>query len=1138
MTKNLRIVVLFVGLLAGLLGAGLIGAWNGGGADFALAQSAPLCISPTLRLSPDYTYVLGSAGFNGVGESTSTYRWLVNGTPSASAPVGEGLLLRFDGSVSGANGELPTLATAPAYAAGRWGSALALTTTGRLRYARAGNLSLDAGTIEMWVALRLDGDDSAYTQTDQTLFLYRTADGDSLGIRQSKTNGTLYAGGSTGGAWQSAYSSKASMRGWKAGEWHHLAFTYSDADEFMRFYVDGALAADTNEHRYNAPAATADTFAVGGDVWSANALYFLDEVRFSDYPADGAEIAARAHRLEPLRANELWRPTAALTPGSTVVFEFTPSTLTETGAACQSAPLVYPGIPVTDPQPPSTLLPPNSTSMTLTVHSSSNTTCAYALSIVDYAAMTPFDAGAGTLTHTTQIHGLNPDCNTLNDVYVRCAAHPDYLMRLQYRALSEANPRFPRTGNLWGWWQFGPEYDVARMSRIDLWLGVSVAPDKIREMRSFNPDILVLTSINAVENNDIPTPDYYLRDVNGELIEVWPGSYRLNLTKPEVAEYQARYAYQTLLDSGLMADGVFFDNVMTTQSWQNHDIYGNPVAIDADEDGVADDPAVLDAAWKAGVFHEIETFRQMAPYAHVNGHSLNIFEPGIAELFNGVSYGFQTANVLEGESSFASLWEKYHAWYTDARPPVSVMFESSPQDQIAYGYDYSPKSKIPTSTLEFARTYYPYVRFGLALTLMNDGYFAHEFGDTWHGNDWWYDELDYDLGYPLGPASRVETGFEIGPNLILNPGFESEFGETWRFWVNTGEGCAASISRDTTTFVGGAASARAVVTATSDSDWHINFYQRDRPLEAGSVYDFSFWAKADRPRLLGVSAQKGVPDWRGYGLGADVEIGTTWQLYTRTFQATETVTDARLQFFVGEVTGTVWIDDVSLRLHPPDVYRRDYTTGAVLLNGTSAPQTVAPGEAYWRLLGDEAARDEFILDDAGDAFTTTLGTWADTVHDSGEWKATGPFYHAWNTQMHVLQAGPGEARWSLPLAAADVYTITAWWPAAPTTAAWMQPARYEVVSGGQVVVSTTLDQSQAGDEWHFVAAVALDPAGDPYLRVVCAGPCVADALHLRSAARYNDGSPATEVTLAPLDGIILRRVAAAKVYLPLVLRGQ
>ena len=37
------------------------------------------------------------------------------------------------------------------------------------------------------------------------------------------------------------------------------------------------------------------------------------------------------------------------------------------------------------------------------------------------------------------------------------------------------------------------------------------------------------------------------------------------------------------------------------------------------------------------------------PHAIVSGHSMNIYEPGIAELFNGISLGFVTANVLEGE---------------------------------------------------------------------------------------------------------------------------------------------------------------------------------------------------------------------------------------------------------------------------------------------------------------------------------------------------------------------------------------------------------------------------------------------------------------------------------------------------------
>jgi len=406
-----------------------------------------------------------------------------------------------------------------------------------------------------------------------------------------------------------------------------------------------------------------------------------------------------------------------------------------------------------------------------------------------------------------------------------------------------------------------------------------------------------------------------------------------------------------MLDGGLMYDGVFFDNVMTTQSWQTYDIYGNPVQIDADEDGVADDPATFDAVWKAGVFHEMRTFRQLMPYAIVSSHSTNIYEPGIAEIFNGNSLGFVTANVLEGEMAFTDLWDRYQAWMTQAKSPPVTMFEASPPDQIAYGYDYSPLTKIPTSTLEFARTLYPYMRFGLALTLMNDGYFAYEFGDTWHGNDWWYDELDFDLGYPLGPARRADLGFDIGPNQIVTGTFESAIAPPWKFWADTSGGYVASVSRDTTTAAEGSASARVTITSTAGVDWRVNFYQDNRSLVKGTVYDLAFWAKSNVTRTITLSAQKNAPNWDGYGLWDQLTLGPAWQPYAVTFESTATASDARIQFFVGAVTGTVWLDDVRLTLHPPDVYQREYTNGLVLLNGTKSVQTVPLGYGYRRLVG-------------------------------------------------------------------------------------------------------------------------------------------------------------------------------------------
>lgn len=1114
----------------------------------------PACGNPTVKLAHDYAYVIGSADFSdpdGDAESGSHYRWLIGGTVSISQAVAEGLLLHLDNAAGGANGESPTLAQNVAYTTGKWGQALALPADGKLEFAREHNLDLAEGAIEMWVALRADGNDPVYADHWHPLFHYRASNGDYMVIAQSENSGVLYGGGVVNGQWQSAYGSRANMREWKAGEWHHLAFAYSASGNWMRFYVDGVLVADTNEGHYWPPASDGNSFVVGGDIWNTAAYYALDEVRLSGRAATGEEIAARARRMEQPRTNEIWLATAALKVGDSVAFEYTPATITETGAPCQSAPLIYPGIPVTHPQPPSTLLPPDATTFTLAVQSLVSTTCAYAVGApLDYPQMTPFTQDAGAIFHRATVGGLNPDPNTLNDVYVRCASHPDYVLHLHYRSLSRSNPRFPRTGNLWGWWEFvyNNHRPLEYLARIDLWLGAGANADEIRQLRQLNPDIRVLTSINAVENNDLDAPrcngcaspaqcdSWYLKDVNGNKIEVWPGSYRINLTHPAVAEYQACYAYQTVLDTDLMADGVFFDNVMTTMSWLTRDIYGNPVQIDANQDGLPDDPDELDTAWKAGVFHELETFRQLMPHALVNGHSMSIYESGIGSLANGVSLGFATANVLEGETPFVELWNLYHAWYALARPPAAVMFESSPPDQIAYGYDYEPWTKIPTPTLEFARTYYPYVRFGLALTLMNDGYFAHEYGDTWHGNDWWYDELDFDLGYPLGPAGRVDMDFDPGPNRIENGGFEDALAAPWSFWANSGAGCHADVSRDTTHAAVGAASARIVVTATSGIDWHVDLAQRDRTLDQGASYDLSFWAKSDRPRSITLGSSKGSPDWRNYGLWERVPISPTWLAYTVTFEATETVTDARIQFFVGEVTGTVWLDEVQLRLHPPDVFQRQYTNGLVLLNGTRQAQSVTLGPGYRRLTGSQAPMHEFILDDGDEVFTVTTGTWLTQTYDSGEWRASGPFYHAWKETLHELSGASGQARWSLPITSADVYTITAWWPAAPQASGWTRNARYEVVANEQVVVSATLDQSAAGDQWHAVGAARLSPGDNPYVRIVCtSAPCVADALHVRSAERYNNGAPAERVTLQPLDGIVLRAQNHI-VYLPLVLR--
>jgi hypothetical protein len=138
---------------------------------------------------------------------------------------------------------------------------------------------------------------------------------------------------------------------------------------------------------------------------------------------------------------------------------------------------------------------------------------------------------------------------------------------------------------------------------------------------------------------------------------------------------------------------------------------------------------------------------------------------------------------------------------------------------------------------------------------------------------------------------------------------------------------------------------------------------------------------------------------------------------------------------------------------------------------------------------------------------------------------------------HKLSSAQGEARWQLPISATDTYIVSAWWPAAPEATTWNPNAQYEIVAGGNVVISKTLNQTAGGGEWHLIGTVQLAPQDNTFVRLVCQGvPCIVDALYLRTQSRYNDGTPAETVTLQPLDGIVLRQENPPKVYLPIVLR--
>lgn len=1051
-----------------------------------------LAICAALAPTPDYSALIGS-----VGNSTipGGYRVLRNGQPWLEGTAAQRLLLH----------EAPAGA-ALERGAGRWGEAFLAAAGKEVSLPRDPYLPLDEVTIEIWLAPKEDGSSALYL-SNHNLLSYTALNGESLRISHASRDGVLYVGGTVRGQWESAYGSRAATRGWRAGQWHHIAAVVSAARNRMLFYVDGALTADTNEKHYWPPDAGGARFTIG------SAAYWIDEVRISAGALSPEQIRFDARRSTEPANGEIYIGLAEVAPGDRITLE-----------AGECEPVVYrwQGVPITEVRPPSTLLPAETTQLDLSVITTAEATCRYSVGqAAAFESMTGFDT-TGAMTHSTALRDLSSDPQTVNRVYVRCSNGPDYVQELLYRSLPAVNPHFPRKANLWGsglMMRNGLEF----ASKVDLYLGAELSASDISALRTRNPNILVLTSINTVENSGLPE-DYYLHDTHGRRIEVWPGTYRLNLTRPYVAEYQARWGHRKMLDSELMYDGCFFDNFFTSQSWLKADIHGNAVELDANDDGRADDPAWLDAAWREGVFRELRLWRELMPHAYASGHLPNPSSEELGAIFNGNSILFWPANVLDGVKSHGEFQSIFDSWLTYGKEPRLTTIEASPQNQVAYGYGYGILTAMPAATQAFARDFYRYLRWPLAFTLMRDAYFLRDLGDIYHGIDWWYDEYDFDLGYPLGPAELVPPGGTApAVNLLENPSFEDDLKGTWNLSVVSTNGAAGTLVRSGDA-VEGAYSARIDITATG-LNWHVDFNQRDRPLEKGVAYELSFWAKADTARTISLSSQKGSPDWRSYGLSQKVDVTKEWRQYRVTFEANETVTDSRIQFFLGDRTGTVWFDGVSLKVAPQQVWRREFSGGLVVMNATRQPVTVSIGDAYERFRGAQAPRWQYLVDDGEEGFAT-IGNWRTAQYDTGQWKSAGPYYHHWGTALRQTEEAGATATWPLRIPEDGNYTIEAWWPDAPARSGWTTKALYEVVAEGRAVASATLDQTAAGDQFHKVLSTALKAADNPVLRVTAQAPgsLVADAIYVWSEARLNDGAPVgPSLTVPAMDGAILKR---------------
>ena len=200
------------------------------------------------------------------------------------------LVLHFDGTLNGAAGEPPTQSANILFQPGAIGDGVLANRNSRLTYESEDNINATEGTIELWLKPSWDGAD----QQSRVIFKYGSTGGLWLGKEGTHLRLVLNRDNATGSL---ELDVLADVQNWVAGQWHHIAASWSNTNQFLRLYVDGTLLSEralaTNTTLPAIDNAENPTLQFGGDGVRQPLVGIIDEVTISSLPRSSKEIATR-----------------------------------------------------------------------------------------------------------------------------------------------------------------------------------------------------------------------------------------------------------------------------------------------------------------------------------------------------------------------------------------------------------------------------------------------------------------------------------------------------------------------------------------------------------------------------------------------------------------------------------------------------------------------------------------------------------------------------------------------------------------------------------------------------------------------------------------------------------------------------
>ncbi|MGQ9610671.1 MAG: putative glycoside hydrolase [bacterium] len=353
--------------------------------------------------------------------------------------------------------------------------------------------------------------------------------------------------------------------------------------------------------------------------------------------------------------------------------------------------------------------------------------------------------------------------------------------------VKKVRPPFPRIANCYGVGLMpdSSDKDIDEIAKFDLLIGgvwcdwnndeqVKKLKEKVTEIRRKNPNIIILDfSVSApyADPNDPTFPESgWLKQPDGKYIDGWPGTRMINLTKPETIEWIVKQCINSMKKE--VFDGVFIDSMAGAFDWWVCNIETKQnYQIDADEDGKADYREWLDKEWEKAKTEIVKYVRDA-----IGDKAVFMTNQGGEWSFsdtNGVLFEDNLDYVLDGNSDWENILKSYLFWTETSYQPNITTIVSSSGIEPPYNPWKTLSAEDRFDMLEKGRNLHNRMRFGLATTLMGNGYFAYDLHTRWRGQRWWYQEYDAPLGFPKGSCNLQRDGtwrrdFDNG-TVIVNP---------------------------------------------------------------------------------------------------------------------------------------------------------------------------------------------------------------------------------------------------------------------------------------------------------------------------------------------------------------------------------